>query len=136
MFWFRLAAVHSIVRPLFWVCYRRCATKFGIHMPTKTDVGGGFRIGHSFVTVNPTAKIGNNVTLMQYSTIGSNFGQAATIGDCVWIGPGCCVVENVHIGKNAVIGAGAVVVKDIPDNAVAVGVPARVIKIREAAKQP
>lgn len=88
---------------------------------------------HGYVVINGTAKIGKNVTILQYCTIGD---EGAEIEDGVAIGAGSSVIGAVHIGKNAVIGAGAVVVKDIPDNAVAVGVPARVIKIREAAKQP
>ncbi len=51
------------------------------------------------------------------------------IKDNAWLGGNCVIMPGVTIGKNAVIGAGAVVTKDIPDNAVAVGVPARVIKI-------
>ncbi len=51
------------------------------------------------------------------------------IGDNVWIGEGVCIMPNVTIGKNAIIGANAVVTTSIPENAVAVGVPARVIKV-------
>lgn len=54
-----------------------------------------------------------------------------TIGDDVWIGSGAKVLMNTHIGKGAVIGANAVVNSDIPDYAVAVGVPAHVIKYRD-----
>lgn len=54
-----------------------------------------------------------------------------TIGDDVWIGAGAKVLMNVHIGTGAVIGANAVVVSDIPDYGIAVGVPALVIKYRE-----
>lgn len=53
------------------------------------------------------------------------------IGDDVWIGAGAKLLMNVNVGTGAVIGANAVVVTDIPDYAVAVGVPARVIKYRE-----
>lgn len=52
------------------------------------------------------------------------------IGDNVWIGAKASILKGVSIGANAVIGASAVVTENIPDNAVAVGVPARVIKIR------
>lgn len=51
-----------------------------------------------------------------------------TVGDNVYIGVQTIIMPGVHIGNNVVIGAGAVVTKDIPDNSVAVGVPARVIK--------
>lgn len=53
------------------------------------------------------------------------------IGDDVWIGTGVSVLRGVHIGNGAAIGAGSVVTKDIPENAIAVGVPAKVIKYRE-----
>ncbi|MDJ0615330.1 MAG: acyltransferase [Calothrix sp. MO_192.B10] len=53
------------------------------------------------------------------------------IEDDVWLGAGAIVLDGVHIGKGCIVGAGAVVTKDLPDYAVAIGVPARVNKIRE-----
>jgi len=53
------------------------------------------------------------------------------IGDDVWLGANVTILQNVSIGTGAVIGAGSVVVKDIPDYAIAVGNPARVVKYRE-----
>lgn len=55
---------------------------------------------------------------------------AITIGDSAWIGVGVIVLGGVNIGRGAVIGAGSVVTKNIPDGAVAAGVPAKVIKMR------
>jgi acetyltransferase-like isoleucine patch superfamily enzyme len=52
------------------------------------------------------------------------------IGDHAWLGTGVIVLGGVSIGKGAVIGAGAVVTKDIPENAIAVGMPAKVVKMR------
>ena len=52
------------------------------------------------------------------------------VGDDVWFGVGAIVLSGVTIGDGAVIGAGAVVTSDVPENAVAVGVPARVIRLR------
>ena len=52
------------------------------------------------------------------------------IGDDAWLGVGVCVLDGVRIGKGAVIGAGSVVTADVPDYAIAVGVPARVLKSR------
>lgn len=54
------------------------------------------------------------------------------IEDDVWLGFGAIVLDGVRIGKGAVIGAGAVVTQDIPDGAIAVGVPARVVKLRSS----
>lgn len=50
------------------------------------------------------------------------------IGKNVWIGEGCCILPNVRIGENTVIGANSVVTKDIPSNVIAAGVPCRVIR--------
>lgn len=80
--------------------------------------------------MNPTAKIGNNCNLSQFTTIGANEGKAAVIGDNVYIGPSVCLVENVIIGDNVTIGAGAVVVKDVPDDATVAGVPAKIISYK------
>lgn len=105
--------------------------KKNIAIPLETKIGYGLYIGHNGpIIVNPTAVIGNNVNLSQFTTIGSNEGQAATIGDNVYIGPSVCVVEDVKIGNNVTIGAGSVVTKDIPDNATAAGNYARVLNYR------
>ena len=99
-----------------------------IQLPRKTKVGYGLYIGHNGpIVINPTTVIGNNVNLSQFTTIGSNKGNAAHIGDNVYIGPNVCIVEDVKIGNNVTIGAGSVVTKDIPDNATAVGNYAKVI---------
>ena len=65
--------------------------------------------------------------MSQFTTIGSNEGHAAKIGDNTYIGPNVCIIEDVCIGNNVTIGAGSVVTKDIPDNATAVGNYAKVI---------
>lgn len=77
--------------------------------------------------INGGTVIGNNCNVSQFLSIGTNKRTPATIGDNVYIGPNVCIVEDVNIGNNVTIGAGAVVTKDIPDNATAAGVPARVL---------
>jgi acetyltransferase-like isoleucine patch superfamily enzyme len=54
------------------------------------------------------------------------------VGNNVWIGYGACILRGVTVGDNAVVGTNAVVTRDVPENAVVAGVPARVIRMREA----
>lgn len=64
--------------------------------------------------------------MSQYLSIGTHSG-GATIGDNVYIGPHVSIVGPVNIGNNVTIGAGTVVIKDIPNNATVVGNPARIV---------
>jgi acetyltransferase-like isoleucine patch superfamily enzyme len=57
------------------------------------------------------------------------------VGNNVWIGYGACILRGVHIGDNSVIGTNSVVTKDVPANAVVGGIPARIIRMREAPEQ-
>lgn len=65
-------------------------------------------------------------------TIGGKSGasEVPVIGDNVMVGAGAIIIGAVHVGNNVEIGANAVVTKDIPDNAVAVGIPAKVVRIK------
>jgi acetyltransferase-like isoleucine patch superfamily enzyme len=58
--------------------------------------------------------------------------RAVDVGNNCWIGYGVCILRGVTVGDNAVLGTSAVVTKDVPDNAVVAGIPARVIRMREA----
>ncbi len=136
LFWFRVSQYRK-----GWLYYfaeimrKRAVVKYGLQLSSHTRVGYGFSIQHSLGTiVNPDTIIGNNVTLCQFVNIGSSVDGAALIGDCVFIHPMTCIVNDVVIGKNVTIGAGAVVNKDIPMNATAVGVPAKVINFNHPAK--
>lgn len=98
--------------------------RFIVGLPWVTD----YIFGHNGpVVISHAVILGNNVNLSQFTTIGAIDGDAAVIGDNVYIGPACCLIENVHIGDNVTIGAGSVVTKEIPANAAAVGNYAKVV---------
>ncbi len=125
---FRMKKGQGIYKKIAYVLWKLNRHKEKIQILPQTQIGYGLYIGHGGpVIVNPTAKIGNNVNLSQFVTIGSNENHAAIIGDNTYIGPGVSIVEDVKIGSNVTIGAGSVVTKDIPDNATAVGNYAKVI---------
>lgn len=128
---FRLVNSTGIEKLIGAILWKANRNRQNIQIHRKATVGYGLYIGHNGpVVVNPTAILGNNVNLSQFTTIGAIDGDAAVIGDNVYIGPACCLIENVHIGDNATIGAGSVVTKDIPANATAVGNYAKVINFK------
>ena len=101
---------------------------YQIDIPASTKIGYGFYIGHHIcMVVNGATIIGNNVNLSQFVNIGSSDNLSAIIGDNVWIAPHVSIVDDVNIGNNSSVGAGAVVTKNVPENATVVGVPAKVI---------
>jgi len=135
-FWLRLTSSGGIIGKLAKPIYMYKKRKFGIDINHTMKVGYGLYIGHGGpLIVSPSATLGNNVNLSQYTTIGINKGQAATIGDNVYIGPSVCVVGGVKIGSNATIGAGSVVTKDIPENATAAGNYAKVLNYNAPGRQ-
>jgi len=132
-FWLRMCGCRNT--PLRWlsICiHRQLSNRYGIQIPRNVRIGHGLFIGHHMcIVVADSTTIGNNCNLSQFTTIGSNKGQAATIGDNVYIGPGVCIVENVTLGNNATIGAGSVVVKDVPQDSTVAGNPARVVSMKD-----
>lgn len=98
-------------------------------------IGGGMTIWHGNSTIVFAEEIGENFTVYQQVTIGRgktiNGKDIPTIGDNVTVYAGAIIVGGVHIGNGVSIGAGAVVVKDVPENAVVVGAPVRIITKQE-----
>ena len=107
----------------------------GLDISPKTKIGAGFILFHpQNIVINADSVLGDNVMLKHNVTIGNKVdpvtGQhvSPVIGNNVELSPGVVVLGNVSIGDNSIIGAGAIVVKSIPKNAIAVGNPAIVIK--------
>ena len=114
--------------------YRMIRVIFSCELPYSCVLGEGTVFVHNGlgVVVHPKSQIGKNVKIYQNVTIGGrNNNGAPQIGDNVSIYAGACVLGNIHIGNNVQIGANAVVIHDVPDNAVVGGVPAKVIKYIE-----
>lgn len=124
----RILARHAPSNALRVVLYR----SLGVSIGRNTLIGGGTWI--DCVYVKRKVKIGSNVLVSGHSILIAHdpwkSGQIV-IEDGAWIGVSCTIIFPVRIGKNAIVGAGSVVTRDVPANSVAVGVPARVIKYRD-----
>ena len=109
----------------------------GIEIHPGAKIGKNLFIDHGMgVVIGETSEIGNNVTIYHMATLGGiapsiNSNQQRmvkrhpTLNDCVVVGSGAQILGPVIIGANAKVGANAVVTKDVPENAVMVGIPAK-----------
>lgn len=106
----------------------------GIEIHPGAKIGRGLFIDHgSSVVIGETAEIGENCTLYQGVTLGGTGKDVGkrhpTLGDNVMVGAGAKVLGPFKVGNNSKIAANAVVLKEIPENTTAVGIPARVVKM-------
>lgn len=132
--YFRYSKYLKILFPLSYLVYRHAMHKFGISIPYSTQIGKGLYIGHSGgIVVNSKAIIGNNVNISHGVTIGkSGRGEKSgvpIIGNNCYLGPGSVIIGKIKISNNVAIGANAVVTKNVPENAVIVGVPGKIISM-------
>ena len=130
---FHLAKFHLVARIISQLS--RFLTGIEIHPGAK--IGKNLFIDHGMgVVIGETSEIGNNVTIYHMATLGGiapsinsndqrQVKRHPTLSDCVVVGSGAQILGPVMIGANAKIGANAVVTKDVPENAVMVGIPAK-----------
>ena len=107
----------------------------GIEIHPGAKIGEGFFIDHGMgVVIGETSEIGDNVSLYQGVTLGGTSHQRAkrhpTLGNNVVVGVGAQLIGDITIGDNSKVGAGSVVVNSVPANATVVGVPGRVVAVR------
>lgn len=115
-----------------WIS-QRAVRKTGIEIHPGAEIGDGFFIDHgNGVIIGETTVIGNNVTLYQGVTLGGTGKEHGkrhpTIEDNVMISAGAKILGSFTIGANSKIGAGSVVLNEVPANSTVVGVPGRVVK--------
>ena len=125
----------TVALRLFNLYYFNLQTRFSCELPYQTQIGPGLYFGHVFGTIiNAKCQLGTNVNLSHAVTLGSIAqgprAGAPIIGDAVYLAPGAKLIGGIHIGSGTAIGANAVVTKDTPENAVAVGIPAQVISLK------
>jgi len=118
----------------------RITLVYGVDFHPAARIGSGILIDHATgVVVGETAVIGNDVSMLHGVTLGGTGKQTGDrhpkVGDCVLLGAGVKVLGNVHIGDGSKVGAGSVVLSDVPAHCTVVGVPARVVG-RPRAQEP
>ena len=130
---FHLAKFHLVARIISQLS--RFLTGIEIHPGAK--IGKNLFIDHGMgVVIGETSEIGNNVTIYHMATLGGiapsinsndqrQVKRHPTLSDCVVVGSGAQILGPVMIGANAKVGANAVVTKNVPENAVMVGIPAK-----------
>ena len=119
----------------FWARWvsQKAARKTGIEIHPGAQIGKGLFIDHgSGVIIGETTIIGDNVTLYQGVTLGGTGKEQGkrhpTLGDNVMVSAGAKILGSFKIGDNCKIGAGSVVLKEVPPNCTVVGVPGRIVK--------
>ena len=115
-----------MIRPIVVVQYRFWSAISGADIPLNSNIGGGLLIPHpNGIVIHPDAQIGPNCLIFQQVTIGAGTKPGLPIiKGHVDIGAGAKLLGGINIGAHARIGANAVVIHDIPENATAVGIPA------------
>jgi serine O-acetyltransferase len=102
-------------------------------IPSSCEIGKGsfFSYGGIGVVLHARCKIGNNVDIGTNVTIGGRSGhyEVPIIGNNVYIATGAKILGPIKIGNNVTIGANSVVIKNVPDNMVVAGIPAKIINI-------
>ncbi len=107
----------------------------GIEIHPGAKIGRRFFIDHGMgVVIGETAEVGDDCLIYQGVTLGGTGNERGkrhpTLGDCVVVGAGAKVLGSIRIGNNVKIGAGSVVVHNVPDHSTVVGIPGRVVRTK------
>ena len=114
--------------PLYYLLSRYVRVVFDIRLELSADIGPGLYIGHFGAIRVRQCLIGANCSIGRLTDIAPGAdGRGPVIGDCVWIGAHAQIVGSYRIGRGATVAAGAIVRQDVPDAALYLGNPARVV---------
>lgn len=131
-FWFLANFFFRLKVPILPFMLQQCLRiSLCCFIPYSTKIGKNVHFGHlgMGIVLHKDCIIGDNVRIDQHVTIGGRVGPGAPeVGNDVRIGAGAKILGPVKIGQNAQIGANAVVLRDVPANSTAVGVPAKIVK--------
>ncbi len=133
MAWFRLGCwlKERGVPLLPGAIQRRLLRRYGLEIQVGAEIGGGLYIPHPVGVVMAPRRAGRDCSVIAAVTIGMrNEWSFPSLGDRVFVGAGARVLGGITVGDDAVIGANAVVISDVPPGARAVGIPARITPAR------
>lgn len=140
--WYRVAHKLYVKKHYFLarLISQKTARRTGIEIHPGAKIGKGLFIDHGHgVVIGETAVLGENVTLYQGVTLGGTGKEKGkrhpTLGDNIMVSAGAKILGSFTVGSNSKIGAGSVVVSEVPPNSTVVGVPGRVVK-RDGVKLP
>jgi len=139
----RMDVSHKLLRAplsiLYRGAYRGAITLWGIDLPYNAKIGRRFRIAHHGAVFIGSRAIGDDVTIRHSVTIGlkrKSERLAPIIGNRIEIGPGACIVGDIQVGDDSLIGANTVLAQNVPPGSSVIGVPARFVAPEKELDRP
>lgn len=125
------ALLRKLCSLVYKIVYKCVQVMTGVELPCEVEIGDNFRIDHfGGIVISGYAKFGDNCVVRNGVTVGlrrEGDPVAPHIGNNVNIGAGAKILGRIRVGNNVDVGANAVVLHDVPDDSIAVGVPAKVL---------
>lgn len=123
-----------------WISYR-CSVVLGPDIHPAATLGTGIMLDHgSGIVIGETAKVGNDVSILQGVTLGGTGKETGDrhpkVDSGVMIGAGAKIIGNIRLGTRSKVAAGSVVLKDVPANCTVAGVPAQIVRQHNGKQSP